>query len=46
LELFTWRFRNKPGQDQRNSGSTWQVDEMSTKIRCQAWSAEQVAWQI
>jgi hypothetical protein len=40
LELFIRRFRNKPGQDQRNSGSTWQVDELSTKIQRQAWSAE------
>jgi hypothetical protein len=46
LELFIRRFRNKPGQDQRNSGSTWQVDEMSTRIRRQPWSAEQWAWQI
>jgi hypothetical protein len=40
LELFIRRFRNKPGQDQRNSGSTWQVDELSTKIQRQAWSVE------
>jgi hypothetical protein len=46
LGLFIWRFRNKLGQDQRISSSTWQVDEMSTKIRCEAWSAEQWAWQI
>ena len=40
LGLFIWRFRNTLGQDQRISSSTWQVDEMSTKIRCEAWSAE------